>query len=100
MELEDVKHQHDIFAMLVIGFSSPVVALWYVFAMFLLFMHLSHGLSAMFQSLGWKSTAYQCLIAKFATVASWLIFVGYISIPIAIQLGYGHSYMVDRGLLK
>lgn len=99
--LEDAKQQHDVFAMMVLGFSQPVVALWYIFAMFLLFMHLSHGLSAMFASLGWKSQAYQCVIEKFAVIASWAIFVGYISIPIAIWLGgYGHGYLAERGLLK
>jgi len=100
LELEDVKHQHDIFAMLVIGFRSPVVAAFYCFAMFLLFLHLSHGIAAMFASLGWKSPAYRGWIEKFAQVMSWLIFLGYISIPIAIQLGYGQAYLVERGLLK
>lgn len=100
LELEDVKHQHDVFAMMVLGFSNTGVAAFYIFAMFLLFLHLSHGLGAMFQSLGWKDDAYRRMIAKFAKIASWLIFVGYISIPIAIQLGYGHSYLVERGLVK
>ena len=98
--LEDAKNQHDIFAMMVIGFRNPVVSLFYIIAMFLLFMHLSHGVSAMFQSLGWNGPAYKGLIAKFAVVVSWLIFLGYISMPIAIYLGYGTSYLTERGLLK
>jgi succinate dehydrogenase / fumarate reductase cytochrome b subunit len=91
--LEDAKNQHDVFRMMVIGFQSRVVAIFYIFAMWLLFLHLSHGVSAMFQSLGWKSPGYGSLIARFSVVASWLIFVGYISIPIAVQLGYGSSYV-------
>lgn len=100
VELEDAKHQHDVFAMMLLGFSNPVVVLFYIIAQFLLFMHLSHGLGAMFQSLGWKKQEYTCAIAKFAKIASWLIFIGYISIPISIYLGYGHSYLVERGLVK
>lgn len=99
-DLVDVNGHHDVFAMMVIGFEKPVVAAFYIFAMFLLFAHLSHGLGAMFNSLGWKSPAYKGLIEKFAKVVSWLIFLGYITIPIAIQLGYGKSYLIERGLLK
>jgi len=100
VELEDATHQRDVFAMMVIGFRNPFVSAFYIIAMLLLFLHLSHGVSAMFQSLGWKSPAYGPLIARFAVVASWLIFLGYISIPIAIYLGYGQSYLAERGLLK
>jgi succinate dehydrogenase / fumarate reductase cytochrome b subunit len=90
--LEDAQHRHDIYAMMILGFQNKLVSGIYVFAMFLLFLHLSHGMSAMFQSLGWKNPAYAPLIAKFAVVISWLIFLGYISIPIAILLGYGSTY--------
>ena len=78
--------RHDVFAMIVLGFKNPYVAAFYVrSAMFLLCLHLSHGLSAMFQSLGWKTPAYSKAIDCFARAAAWLIFVGYISIPIAVQ---------------
>jgi succinate dehydrogenase / fumarate reductase cytochrome b subunit len=93
--LRDAKGQHDVFAMLILGFKNPWVAGFYVFSMFLLCLHLSHGLSAMFQSLGWKSPAYAPMINCFARAAAWLIFVGYISIPIAVQLGYGSDYLKE-----
>ena len=86
-EMHDLKGRHDVYAMMIIGFRNPFVSLFYIIAQFLLFMHLGHGLGAMFQSMGWKSPAYAPLIAKFAQVVSWLIFVGYISIPICIFLG-------------
>ncbi len=96
-KLMDAKQQHDVFAMMVTGFKQPVVVGAYVVAMFLLFLHLSHGVGAMFQSLGWKNPAHGPLIARFAEIISWFIFLGYISIPIAILLGYGSSY---EGLTK
>ncbi len=85
--MHDVKDRHDVYAMMIIGFRNPLVCLFYIVAQFLLFMHLGHGLGAMFQSLGWKSPAYTALITKFAKVASWLVFLGYISIPISIFIG-------------
>jgi succinate dehydrogenase / fumarate reductase cytochrome b subunit len=100
-ELQDAKQRHDVYAMMILGFQRPVVVVFYVVGMFLLFLHLSHGLGAMFQSLGWKSPAYTPLITGFAKVASWLIFIGYISIPISILVfGYGNDYLVERGLGK
>jgi succinate dehydrogenase / fumarate reductase cytochrome b subunit len=98
--LLDAKGRHDVFAMMVLGFERPLVAAFYVFAMFLLCLHLSHGLSAMFQSLGWKTPAYAPMIDCGARAVAWLIFAGYVSIPIAIYLGYGAGYLSERGLLK
>lgn len=92
-KLEDSKKQHDVFAMIVTGFRNPVVSIAYIIAMSLLCLHLSHGVSALFQSLGWKSPAYAPIINKFAMIASWLIFLGYISIPVSILLGYGSDYL-------
>lgn len=93
--LEDAKGRHDVFAMMILGFQKPLVAGFYIVAMFLLFLHLSHGVSAMFQSLGWKSPERAQLIDCFARAVSWIIFLGYISIPIAILLGYGSDYVKE-----
>lgn len=95
VELHDAKGRHDVFAMMVLGFQNPVVSGFYAVAMFLLFLHLGHGLSAMFQSLGWKSPEYACTIGAFAKVVSWFIFAGYLSIPIAILLGYGNAHLKE-----
>jgi succinate dehydrogenase / fumarate reductase, cytochrome b subunit len=99
-ELHDAQNRHDVFAMLIFGFRSPLVAGFYILAMFLLFLHLSHGVQAMFSSLGWKSGYYAPLIARFAVVASWIIFLGYIIIPISVLLGYGHGYLVEHNYLQ
>jgi succinate dehydrogenase / fumarate reductase cytochrome b subunit len=101
--LEDVKGRHDVYAMVVLGFKQPVVAGFYVLAVFLLCLHLSHGVSALFQSLGLKSPANKCAIECGAKLVSWFIFAGYVSVPIAVQLGLGTSYLAEltqKGLLK
>jgi succinate dehydrogenase / fumarate reductase cytochrome b subunit len=93
--LQDAKGQHDVYAMLILGFQSPIVVGFYIVAMFLLCLHLSHGLSAMFQSLGWKTPTYASCIDCGARVVAWAIFVGYVSIPIAVQLGMGSQYLKE-----
>jgi succinate dehydrogenase / fumarate reductase cytochrome b subunit len=56
--------------------------------MALLYLHLSHGVSSMFQSLGWKKESYAGIIGTFAQRAALLIFLGNCSIPLAILLGF------------
>ncbi|MGO8929678.1 MAG: succinate dehydrogenase cytochrome b subunit [Limisphaerales bacterium] len=81
--------RHDIFKMMVVGFSNPLVSGFYVLGLALLSLHLSHGASSMFQSLGWKNDAYRPFLDKAAQVVAVLIFLGYTSIPVAILCGYG-----------
>jgi len=91
--LEDAKGRHDVFTMMILGFRQPIVSGFYIIAMTLLSLHLSHGVSAMFQSLGWKKKSYASALNGFATAISIFIFVGYISIPIAILLGFGKEVL-------
>jgi succinate dehydrogenase / fumarate reductase cytochrome b subunit len=81
--------RHDIYKMMVVGFSKPLVAGFYVLGLALLCLHLSHGASSMFQSLGWKNDAYRPFLDQAARVVAVLIFIGYTSIPLAILCGYG-----------
>jgi succinate dehydrogenase / fumarate reductase cytochrome b subunit len=85
--LTDPENRHDIYQMMVLGFRQPWVSLFYLIGVFLLCLHLSHGISAMFQSLGWKKRSYGPCLDCGAKWAAALIFVGYSSIPIAILLG-------------
>jgi len=81
--------RHDIFKMMVLGFSNPVVSLFYLLGVGLLCTHLSHGASSMFQSLGLKNGAYRAFLDTGAKVVATAIFLGYSSIPVAVLLGYG-----------
>jgi succinate dehydrogenase / fumarate reductase cytochrome b subunit len=86
-DLHDANGWHDIYRMMVLGFSNYWVSGFYVLGIGLLSIHLSHGASAMFQSLGLKNEAYTCAIDGFARVAAVIIFLGYISIPLAVLAG-------------
>lgn len=87
LALEDTKQRHDVYRMMVVGFSSPWVSGFYILAMALLCLHLSHGVSSMFQTLGLKNKAWGALIDRFAQIAAVVIFVGNCSIPVAILAG-------------
>jgi succinate dehydrogenase cytochrome b subunit len=83
------SERHDIFKMMVVGFSNIWVSLCYIIGLAWLCLHLSHGASSMFQSLGWRNEAYRGFLDRAAEVVAALIFLGYVSIPVAILCGYG-----------
>jgi len=89
----DPQKRHDIFRMMVVGFNNVWVSAFYLLGMALLCLHLSHGASSMFQSIGWKNRAYGPLLDNAARVFAGLIFIGYSSIPIGILLGYGKEQL-------
>jgi succinate dehydrogenase / fumarate reductase cytochrome b subunit len=76
----------DVYAMMILGFQVWWVVLFYLIAQGLLFMHLGHGLSAMFQSMGLRNHLWWPCITRFAQVVSIALFAGYALIPIAIYL--------------
>jgi succinate dehydrogenase / fumarate reductase cytochrome b subunit len=85
----DGEHHHDIFKMIVVGFSNPLVSAFYVLAIGLLSFHLSHGASSMFQSLGLKNPSFRPCLDRLARVVAVVIFLGYCSIPVAVLCGLG-----------
>jgi succinate dehydrogenase / fumarate reductase cytochrome b subunit len=85
-KFKDMLGRPDVHRMMVTGFKQPVVSIFYLAALGLLCLHLSHGVSAMFQSLGLKNKVYGPAIDKFAMVAAGVIFLGYASIPLAVLL--------------
>jgi succinate dehydrogenase / fumarate reductase cytochrome b subunit len=92
--LKDPQTGHnDVYAMIITGFSVKWVALFYLIGVGLLCFHLSHGIAAMFQSLGLKNHVYGPCIDKLAKVIALILFLGYASIPTAVMLGHGKDYL-------
>jgi succinate dehydrogenase / fumarate reductase cytochrome b subunit len=83
----DAAGHHDVYTMMVYGFQNAYVSAFYIFAMFLLLMHLEHGASSFFQSLGLTNQKLTPRLAFGARVFAILLFVGYSSIPVAVFLG-------------
>lgn len=88
MLVDPESHHPNVYRMMVTGYSNAWVSGFYILGMALLCLHLSHGVSALFQSLGLKSKSLGPLIDRFAIVAAAIIFLGNCSIPVAVLLGY------------
>ena len=73
--------------MMITGFSNPFVSIFYVVSMGLLLLHLSHGVSSLFQSLGLRSKKTFVWMDKIAKGAALVLFLGNASIPLAILAG-------------
>lgn len=79
---------HDVYAMMIAGFTTSWIAAIYLVAQILLFIHLSHGIQSALSTLG--------LVGKeFANAAKWLgyfiaatILIGNVAIVIAVWTGY------------
>jgi len=93
LDYTDPEKRHDIFKMMVVGFNNLWVSGFYMVGMALLSLHLSHGTSSMFQSVGLKNRAYGPVLDKLARIVAVLIFLGYSSIPVAILCGYGRDQL-------
>ncbi len=93
VDFTDPQKRHDIFKMMVVGFNNIWVSAFYILGIGLLCLHLSHGASSMFQSLGWRNDAYRPFLDKLARAVAVLVFLGYISIPIAILCGFGKEVL-------
>lgn len=81
------KETFDVYKMMVSAFLTPWITASYVMAMGWLCLHLSHGVSSMFQSLGLRNERWRMILDRFGIFFGWAIFLGYISIPLAIILG-------------
>ena len=85
--LIDAQGRHDVYSMVVLGFSRPWISAWYILGVFLLGMHLSHGLYSMFQSLGIQTDTLRKRVRPAAIAIGWLIFLGFASIPAGVLAG-------------
>lgn len=90
----DPKKRHDIYKMMVVGFSNPWVSGFYILGVGLLCLHLSHGVSSMFHSIGWRTEVYRRFLEKAACIIGLVLFIGYISIPVAVLCGFGKKALM------
>ncbi|MEK6321984.1 MAG: succinate dehydrogenase cytochrome b subunit [Acidobacteriota bacterium] len=87
MEFHDPLGHHDVYRMTVEGFRNPWVSAFYIISMGLLCLHMSHGVSSLFQSLGIRRKATVAAFNRFAQISAIVVFIGNCSIPISILAG-------------
>ncbi len=88
LSLTDDKGRHDVYAMMVAGFTTPWIAALYLIAQAVIAVHLSHGVQSSLQTLGLVGR-------RFSLAARWLgyavavtVLVGNAAIVLAVWLGY------------
>jgi succinate dehydrogenase / fumarate reductase, cytochrome b subunit len=74
----------DVYSMVVGSFQHGAVALIYVTAMIVLFLHMFHGIQAFFQTMGWNNDRAMPAFACGGKVAAVIFLIGYSSIPVFI----------------
>ena len=87
LQLTDIAGHHDVHAMMVAGFSNPVISIFYILSVGLLCLHLSHGVASIFQSLGLRSKKTESNLKKLAQIAAVILFLGFCAIPVAVLAG-------------
>jgi succinate dehydrogenase / fumarate reductase cytochrome b subunit len=89
LDLHDVKDptRHDVYGMVVAGFRVTWIAILYVVAQVFLWLHLWHGGSSWFQSLGINHPAYNPVIRAVGPVLATAVLIGNSSIPLAVLAG-------------
>jgi len=78
----------DLYRLVAEKFHEPGYVVWYVFSMVVLGLHLRHGISSVFQSLG-ATGVRQPLVQRIGLVFAVLVAGGFISQPLYFILGGG-----------
>ncbi len=77
----------DVRQMMIRGFASPLVSIFYIFAVGLLSLHLLHGADSLFQSLGLRSERWAPFLRGAVTLLTSAYFLGNLAIPGGVLVG-------------
>lgn len=78
---------HNVYNMVIDGFSWVPASLFYIVAMGLLFSHLGHGIASIFQTLGFTTPKARPAIELAGKAVALVLFAGNALMPIAIMTG-------------
>jgi succinate dehydrogenase / fumarate reductase, cytochrome b subunit len=87
LDLRDNQGRPDVYSMMIYGFRNPVLSLIYLVAQALLFLHLTHGVGSMFQTVGLNTPRAQGLIRGVAWTVALVVCVGNVGIVLGVWLG-------------
>ena len=71
-----------------VGFTTPWLAVLYIVAQVVLFLHLLHGVQSSFQTLGLKNGRFAPAIRVLGFAVATLILLGNLAIVIGVWLGW------------
>ena len=78
----------NVFHNVVASFRVAPVALLYVVAMLLLWLHLRHGMWSMLRTLGLGHPRYERMAQRFAAAFATVVVAGNVSFPLAVLFGF------------
>lgn len=81
----------SLYQLVVDKFQSPYYVVWYVFAVCVLGLHVSHGVQSAFRSLGLMHAKYTPCIEKLGMLFAVVVAVGYASLPLYAYFFLGAS---------
>jgi succinate dehydrogenase / fumarate reductase, cytochrome b subunit len=88
LELTDEKGRHDVYAMVVAGFTEPALAVLYIVAQLALFLHLMHGVQSSFQTLGLKNRRSGRSIWWLGFLIAVSVLAGNLAIVVGVWAGW------------
>ncbi|EIP96790.1 succinate dehydrogenase/fumarate reductase cytochrome b subunit, b558 family [Opitutaceae bacterium TAV1] len=99
---------HDVYSMVFIGFTHPLVSLFYILATSLLAVHLLHGIDSLFQTIGWRNHRWSPALRGLVSLFCIFYFLGNLAIPGAILSGlvkpaegtYAAEYVAGQATAK
>jgi succinate dehydrogenase / fumarate reductase, cytochrome b subunit len=93
LSLVDDKGRHDVYSMVLAGFHNPYISVAYIVCMVILYVHLSHGIGSVFQSLGLNTPRTQPFVRYLSRGLALALAGGNIAIVIAVWAGAAPSVL-------
>lgn len=87
LSLHDSQGRHDVYRMVIAGFTTPWISVVYIVTQALLMIHLAHGIGSVFQTFGLNTQRTQKLFHCLSWTVASLIFLGNCAIVVAVWLG-------------
>lgn len=85
LSVADIRH--DVYAMVVAGFSNPLIVLIYVGGMLGLSVHLKHAISNAFQTIGLAKEGHESALRKASPVIAAVNIAGFLAVPVSVVTG-------------
>jgi succinate dehydrogenase / fumarate reductase cytochrome b subunit len=79
--------KHDVYGMVVAGFTTPWLSALYIIAQVVLFLHLWHGVQSSFQTLGLKNSRFAPAVRLLGYTVALVILVGNVGIVVGVWAG-------------
>lgn len=87
LNLMDEQGRHNVYEMVIAGFSSTWIAVTYVIAQLFLAVHLAHGIQSVIQTIGLKNARFAPVWTAIGYATAVALFLGNTAIVVAVWTG-------------